>query len=126
MARTTEEAVRLVISTSLTPPQILQFITDVSLWVTEELGDSGMSDDRLEVVERYLTCAFIRMRDLGLKSVQFDAGVSEVYQADLYVTEYLTRAAGLDKTGKIRQHFLTPANTKVGAFRVGTGFADES
>ena len=56
MARTTATAVREIIQTGLTTPQINAFIADMDLWVTEELATytPSMSADRLEIIERYL------------------------------------------------------------------------
>lgn len=125
MARTTEAKVRDVISTTLTSTQVVQFINDASLWVTEELDDEDLSVDRLEVIERYLACALIRLRDLGLKNASIN-DVSEQYQVDADVTDYLLRAAGFDPSGTVRQHFLPPdaSAAKRVKFQVGEGFAD--
>jgi len=124
--RTSESQVRLIVSTSLTSAQIGAFIADASLWVDEELATSQLSATRLELIERYLACALVRLRDLGLKAVNFDGGgLSEQYQVDPDVTDYLLRAAAFDKTGKIRAAFLASKDTHVGGWRVGTGFADE-
>ena len=125
MARTDESAVRNVMSTSLTTGQVGAFISDASLWVTEELSEQGLSDERLELIERYLACALIRLRDLGIKSAQLE-NVKEEYQVDKDVTDYLMRAASFDPTGKVRQAFLTPADGgKPVVFGIGTTFATE-
>lgn len=130
--RTTETAIREIIATNLTGPQVMAFAADASLWVSEELIGLGFSDQRLEVIERYLTCALVRIRDLGLKTSTIN-DVSETYQADSDVTDYLLRAASFDSTGKVRQHFLAPkpVSLRVGPllpikFRVGDSFADQS
>jgi hypothetical protein len=122
--RTSETAVREIIATSLTGPQIRAFIADSNLWVTEELTSESLSDERLEIIERYLAAALIRLRDLGLKSASL-SDVSEQYQVDPDVTDYLLRAASFDKTGTIRQHFLEAAGGGgiVVKFRVGTTYA---
>lgn len=125
--RTTETAVREIIKTALTAPQVKAFIADANLWVTEELGSEGLTDGRLEIIERYLACALIRVRDLGLKSASLD-DVKEDYQVDKDVTDYLLRAASFDPTGKVRSHFLPEQKTsgaKPVVFRIGTTFADE-
>jgi hypothetical protein len=130
--RTTETAVREIMQTNLTTPQILAFISDASLWVTEEMTSLGYTDARLEVIERYLSCALVRTRDLGLSNATI-SDITENYQADPEVTDYLLRAASFDTTGKVRQHFLAPkpvaARTPIVLpvkFNVGTGFVDES
>ena len=122
--RTNETAIKAVISTSLTEPQIEAFLTDASLWVDEELASKGLSEDRLELIERYLACALIRLRDLGLKSAKFD-DITDQYQVDPEVTDYLLRAAAFDSTGTIRRFFLAPTTTRSVQYRVGTSFADE-
>lgn len=125
--RTTESSVRAIISTSLTSAQVLAFIADANVWVTEEIVTvGGVSDARLEIIERYLSCALIRLRDLGLSSATMD-DVSEKYQVDPEVTDYLLRAASMDPTGKVRAHFVDgKAGTKRPRFRRGTTFVEES
>lgn len=124
--RTTETAVREIIKTALTAPQVKAFIADANLWVTEELvdGGAGLSAARLEIIERYLACALIRVRDLGLKNATIE-NVSESYQVDATVSEYLLHAASFDPSGRVRMQFL-PSQQAVGVrrvlARVGTGF----
>lgn len=128
-SRTTEPVVRQIIETSLTTPQINVFIADASLWVDEELEVLGtLSEARLEAIERWLTAALIRVRDLGLSDASMD-DISEKYQVDTEVTDYLLRAAALDPTGTVRRHFLAakPTTAPVNVIaRVGTGFVEEA
>jgi hypothetical protein len=125
MARTTDTAVREIIATDLTTPHVKAFIDDASLWVTEELGGEGLTAGRLEIIERYLACALIRLRDLGLKSATLE-NVKEDYQVDASVTDYLLRAAAMDPTGKVRQAFLPDGNgAKTVMFKVSGGFKNE-
>lgn len=125
MARTTETAVREVLSTSCTGPQVIAFINDANLWVTEELSVGfGMTAGRLELIERYLACALVRLRDLGIKNTTVK-NISESYQVDPEVTDYLLRAASFDPSGKIRQSFLTPSTAKPLRFRVGETFTEQ-
>lgn len=121
MARTNEAAVGLAIHTSLTSPQVDAFIDDANVWVTAYLGAEGLAEAILERIERYLACALIRTRELGIKSGSFE-GVQESYQVDPEVTDYLKRAAGFDPTGNVREHFLAPANRTQFEFRTGTGY----
>lgn len=131
MARTTETAVREIIGTSLTTAQVKAFIDDASLFVTEvvAVADASLSTGRLEIIERYLACALIRLRDLGLKDVSWSK-VSETYQVDPEVTDYLKRAAGFDPTGKVRSAFMPPDPPQVftypAQFRVGETFHEDS
>lgn len=122
MAYTSEAAVRQVIKTKLTSEQVQQFIDDSAVWVSEELNPAEVSPSRLEIIERYLACALIRTRELGLKSATFK-DVTETYQTDLYITDYLRRAASFDPTGKVRMHFLADGDgTRRSRFRVGNTF----
>lgn len=110
MPRTTETAVREIISTSLTTAQVQAFINDANIFVSEEIAPStspSVSALRCEVIERYLACALIRLRDLGLKDVTWSK-VSESYQVDPEVTDYLKRAAAMDPTGKVKNAFMPP------------------
>lgn len=128
--RTTEAAVRQIVQTALNTPQIEAFIADASLWVDEELSthSAALSDARLEAIERWLTAALIRVRDLGITKGSFE-DTSEQYQVDPEVTEYLLRAASMDPTGTVRRHFLAakPTVAPISAItRVGTGFVEEA
>ncbi len=123
--RTTRVAIKEVLSTSLEDTQIDRFISDASFWVDEELADEGLSDGRLEIIERYLACALIRLRDLGLKSAKYD-DIAEQYQVDPTVTDYLLRAASFDNTGLVRRFFMAPRDTRVARGRVGQSFVDEA
>lgn len=134
MARTTATAIRETMKTKATDPQIVAFITDASLWITEEVASfvPTPSAERLEIIERYLSCALVRLRELGLSSTTIE-NVSESYQVDPEVTDYLLRAASFDPSGKIRTHFLAPKPvaqaqpvTYPAQFGTGDGFADET
>lgn len=103
--RTSEGAVKSVLDTQLDVDQIKVFIQDASLWVDEELGEADLSVERLELIERYLACALIRIRDLGLTEVKM-GDVAEQYQVDPKVSDYLIKAAAFDSTGKVRQTFI--------------------
>jgi hypothetical protein len=122
--RTNEVAIKQLIQTSLTTPQINRCLTIASSWVDEELVNEGMSTDRLEIIEQYLTCALIRNRDLGLKSAKFD-DIAEQYQVDPTVSGYLLTAASYDSSGKVRQHWLAGKDTRSAKYRVGTRYVDD-
>lgn len=126
MARTNETEVRDVLSTSLTSGQITAFIGDANIWVTEELATPypNLSADRLKIIEKYLACAMCRLRDLGLKQASME-DVSESYQVDSEVTDYLLRAAGMDPTGTVKKHFLPEGERRPIKFAIGTTFTDE-
>lgn len=108
--RTTVTAVREILNTGLTTQQISAFILDANIWITEVLvpaWPSALSVDRLEIIERYLTCALVQLRETGLTQVTI-GDVTEQYQGDPIVTDYLMRAAAFDPTGTIRKNFLAP------------------
>lgn len=130
MPRTTVTACKEILSTTLTDSQIYAFILDANIFVTEELGaeDPALSASRLEVIERYLACALVRLRDLGIKNATLK-DMSETYQVDSEVTDYLLRAASFDPTGAIRKHFLAPkefSSTPQLKYRVGKTFTEEA
>ena len=124
-ARTTETAILLILDTDLTSPQIVQFITDANVWVTLELAGEGMSAAILEMIERYLACSLIRLRDLGLVSARFD-DISEKYQVDPQLSDYVRNAAAFDTSGKVRAQFMAPRNARSVQYRVGKTFQDEA
>lgn len=105
---TTASAVRLILDTTLVDASVTQFVADADLWVSEELASAGLSDARLELIERYLAAALCRTRDLGLKSTTIN-DTTEAYQVDPDVTDYLTRAASLDPTGAVALAFTRGA-----------------
>lgn len=122
--RTDESAVRNILQTSLSSPQVRQFIADANLWVTEELADAGLTVARLELIERYLAAALVRTRDLGLSSAGM-TDVRESYQVDPTVTDYLLRAAAFDTSGKVRRMFLAPKDRPSASGGFAKGFKEE-
>lgn len=129
--RATVSGIKAICETTLENDEIEQFIADANIWVSEELTNvthrrTPLSAERLEIIERYLACALIRIRDQELVSAGVGQDISEKYQIDPSVTEYLTRAASMDPTGKVRQAFLAPKNVRRMVFRVGRGFVCET
>lgn len=121
MARTTEAAVALAIDTSLTSPQVAAFINDASAVVDDIASkDSTISAAKLTLIEKYLACHFITMRDPRLKTTKV-GNTNDRFQRDDEVSEYLKAAMALDPTNTIRDAF---DDTGV-AFRakIGAGFA---
>jgi len=125
MARTTATQVLGILKTQVTAETVELFMADASLWVTEELVVKGLSTDRLELIERYLTCALVRLRDLGLTSVKMD-DVTEHYQVDPQVSDYLLRAASFDPSGTVRRTFVPPKDVRVASAVVGRGFVGDN
>lgn len=102
MARTTDTAVFEIIETTLT--DIDTFITTANLFVTNVLGDAGLSDALLEEIERYLTAHFLSVKDQRVKSEKIDV-LSFTYQGDtgmgLKATHYGQTAILLDSSGTL-------------------------
>jgi len=121
MARTDETLVATVIETSLTSEQINAFIDSASLWVDGNLVGRGLSASLLAEIEKYLACHLITLRDPRLSSTKV-SDVAETYQRDTQITEYLKAAAALDPTGRVREDFMTPANTRRFSALAGTGY----
>lgn len=122
MARTNEAAVSLAIDTTLTTAQIDAFIADASAWVDAYLTDAGLTSAVLTLIEKYLACHFVTLRDPRLKAGKAD-DLSEDYQRDANVTEYLKAAAALDPTGEVESQFIAAKGRAKGVFRVGAGYA---
>lgn len=120
--RTDSSAVLAAIDTDLTTVQVDAFISDASVWVDENLTTSSLSDTLLEKIEKYLTCHFITLRDPRLRSANV-GDVSETYQRDTQVTEYLMAAMALDPTGRVADAFGTRKDRTRVSYRVGTGYA---
>lgn len=121
MARTTVAAVRDTIDTDLVTEEIVTFIKDANAWVTDFLGGEGLASTRLEKIERYLACHYITLRDPRLKS-STRGDVVDVYQRELYKTEYLKQAAAEDPTGIVKSLLVTQSEATTISFRHG-GFA---
>src|SRR6266571_4953281 len=111
MSRTTVTALQETLNTALPTNQLKAFIEDASLWVTEQLSTltPTPSAARLEIIERYLACAMVKLREATgstLKSVTI-GDVSESYEVPA-VREYIDAAAAFDASGTVRKHFLAP------------------
>lgn len=135
--RTSPTAVRTILTTALTDPQVNAFIGDAEQWITENLASlsPAPSASILEIIERYLTCAIIKLREVtGASLTSRTIGdATDQYATPASVRDYLDAAAGFDTSGTVRKHFLAPrpvaAPTPLlyGAIaRVGKGFSDDS
>lgn len=100
--RVTSSEVKEIIATSLT--DVTAFITPANLIVTEKLANSGLSDDHLKEIEKWLSAHFVAIRDPRLQS-QSIGSISEAYQVgtgvDLDSTSYGQQVKLLDTTGLI-------------------------
>lgn len=125
MARTNSTEVGLIIETSLTSGQIDAFINDANVWVTNHL--SGVCDDltdaELKIIEKYLAAHLITLRDARLTSLK-EGDISEKYQRDGKMSEYLKSAIAMDPCGIVADQFVHQDRAKL-VFRVGSGFDDD-
>lgn len=122
MARTDLDSVKDAIETDLTDTQVNAFISDANTWVTDFLGDEGLSTARLTLIEKYLACHYVTLRDPRLRSGEVER-VRETYQRDTQVTEYLRQAIAEDPTGIVRAKILNQEEAANVSFRHG-GYAE--
>lgn len=121
MARTTEAAVKLAIDTDLASAQITAFIDDASAVVDDiASADTTITSAKLTLIEKYLACHFVTLRDPRLRSSKV-GDTTDTFQRDTQVTEYLQAAMALDPTGTVRATF--DADKAPFRFRAGTGYA---
>jgi len=104
MARTTEAEVNEIMDMSLTDPQILPFINLANRMVTSVLGGSGLSDELLEDIERYLSAHLIATTKarMGEKEQIGEATVVYIgkFGMGFQSTPYGQMVLLLDTTGK--------------------------
>lgn len=126
MARVDADAVLGIIDTELKTARIEDFITDAHVWVNKFLNGvcTSLTETELTVIEKYLAAHFITLKEPRLKQVKL-GDVSETYQRDDKVTEYLTTAASFDPCGIIEDHLIPSSTKKRVQFRVGEGFDDD-
>lgn len=104
MARTTKEAVRDIIDTSLTDAQIDAFINTANVMVTQYLVGKDIADALLAEIETYLAAHFTTLRDRRVDREGAD-GISFSYEGDigqgLDSSTYGQTAQALDPTGAL-------------------------
>lgn len=105
MARTTLDAIKDIYDTSLTDSQLMAFMNDANLFVTEELVGLGMSAARLEAIEKYLAAHFASLRDVRTERESIGGEWSFTVQGEtgmnLDATFYGQQAKLLDTTGTL-------------------------
>lgn len=105
MARTTVDDIKDVFDTTLSDTQLTAFMNDANLFVTEELVGLGMSNDRLEAIEKYLACHFASLRDVRTSQENIASEWSFTVQGKtgmhLDATFYGQQAKLLDSTGTL-------------------------
>lgn len=88
------------------------FIESASLIVDEELQNQGLSDARLELIERYLAAHFVALAVEGGALIKTSAGLASDTYADIYgkgfhSTRFGQQALAFDPTGKISKLSLS-------------------
>lgn len=107
MARTTATEVKQIIETTLADAAVDTFITAANLFVTDELVGKGLSDERLEEIERWLTAHFMACSiEKQTKSEAVSGAVSESYEGSFDTgfnfTRYGQMCMTLDTSGTLR------------------------
>lgn len=127
MSRTTKEKVKNIIEVpeALTDAMIEAHIDDASLIVTEALAGKGLTEGRLELIERYLTAHYVTILTErgGLVSSEVDA-VRDAYGGPkdgvgLAMTRYGQQAIAFDSSGTLKAMAIDPTKSGMNAqFRV--------
>ena len=103
--RTNITDVRLIITTSITDPQVTAFITSANLFVTNHLGGSVLDAATLQDIERWYTAHMIAMtyERVARKEEAGSAKVEYVgtFAQGLKQTMYGQTAIELDSTGTL-------------------------
>ncbi len=101
--RTDAATVKLIFNTTMPDPQINAFIVTANLVVTENLADSGLSDERLTEIEKWLTAHLASTRDQRTQSETVDGRTTLSFQGKtgmgLDATYYGQMVKTLDTTG---------------------------
>jgi hypothetical protein len=110
MARVEDAEVKEIVPTTI--EDISAFIISANIMVTDVLGDSGLSDDRLKEIERWLAAHFVAMKDGGARAVEEEVGRSrrrmgeatrQILGQGLKLTRFGQQAMILDTTGKLAE-----------------------
>lgn len=104
MARTTREAVQRVLQTNEDPDVIEEFMADAHAWVDANLSGEGIATGILSSIEKYLAAAFVTAKDPRVTRTSTD-DMSDTFQRDPEVSEYLKIAAGMDPTKRLGSEF---------------------
>ncbi|UTC30094.1 hypothetical protein MAINES_00550 [Brevundimonas phage vB_BpoS-MaInes] len=127
MTRTTVEKVKAIIEVpvALTDAMITASIADAALLVTEALSGKGISEGRLELIERYMTAHLVTLLTErgGLLSSEVD-DVRDTYAGPkngvgLAMTRYGQQAIAFDPSGTLKAMAIDPTKSGMNAqFRV--------
>ncbi len=102
---TVDEVKNMLDNTTLSDEVIGGYITSGNIFITENLGTTGLSDDVLKEIERWTVCHMIAStRDRRSKSEE--AGSAKVSYYDVFAdgfmsTDYGQMALALDNTGTL-------------------------
>lgn len=120
--RTSVSAVSLIVSTDLDASQIEALLIDASLWVDEVFVPKcpAATEGQLTAIEKYLTAFYVTLQDPRLTQARHD-DVSESYQRDPKLSEYLRLAQSFDPCGILKDIF---GDSKKIRFRTGEAFND--
>lgn len=103
--RTSVGDTKLIFDTTMSDAQITAFITTANLIVTENLGSSSLSADRLEEIEKWLAAHLASTRDQRQQSRTIDGRTVLTFQGKtgtgLNSTYYGQMVLMLDITGTL-------------------------
>lgn len=121
MARTDVTTVKLIVGTTLTDPQVQQFIDDASLWVDNNIAAAGWDTGTAEAIERYLAAHWLTLRDRR-KTTTRRGDLEDRYES----TRYLEAAIALDTTGTVSEAFAATEDPPAFSFRSSAGYDSDN
>lgn len=124
MSRTTEAALRALFpATDKSEYSVTGYIEDANILVTEVLGSSGLSDNRLEIIERYLAAHLYLLGTQEGGIFEDEMGESKVKVGSTFtlgqglrLTRWGQMVLAMDTTGGFAQ--LEGGKKKTALFRV--------
>lgn len=98
--------VRVIIETEIVDADISAFIDGASLYITSQLGTSGIGDELLKEITKWYTAHMISSTNKERISISEEAGGAKIVYAGkfgelLYSTPYGQMVISLDTTGKM-------------------------
>jgi len=116
MARTTAANVQKIISHDSAITDLDPFIDTANELVTEICGDSGYTDTRLELIERWLAAHFLAIRDPRYESKKIGSAQGKYRSKvdfNLSLTHYGQQAQMLDTAGGLSTLSKRPRESSV-------------
>jgi len=122
--RTSATEVEKIIVTGLTEDEVDSYILSANTMVTQALGDSGLSDNVLTEIEKWLTAHFIACTRVQQVAEGTAGPASVKYQGKTYTGMYATfygqQATLMDTTGTLKSlGSKTASMYAVGSFANG-------